>query len=144
MTGMRPIPAVQMLVSSLSRPAGNDPKRTLSFVLLNKKVNAQNSNISVTQSKKMLWYFLGITTLVSTIEVVIFAIDLAQLPSAVSLTGVVAYFMCFFGFTYFAVEEKVPFKYLLIFRFLFFGYVVNPIFWMVQSKRMGIMTTKHS
>ncbi len=98
----------------------------------------------MTQSKRVLWYLLGIATLISTFEVIFFAIDPWQLPSEVGLIGVAAYLMCFFGFSYFAVVEKVPFKYMLIILFLFFGYIVNPIFWIVQSKRMGIMMTSQS
>ncbi len=98
----------------------------------------------MTQTKRVLWYFLGAACLLSTFELILFAIDPLQSSSVGSLIGVIAYFVCFFGFSYVAVVEKVPYKYLLIFLFFFFGYVVNPIFWIVQTKRMGIMMTSQS
>ncbi len=98
----------------------------------------------MTQSKRVLWYFLGAACVVSTFEVILFAIDPLPLPSVGSLIGIIAYFVCVFGFSYFAVVEKVPYRYLLIFLFFFFGYVVNPIFWIVQSKRMGSVMTSQN
>jgi hypothetical protein len=98
----------------------------------------------MTQSKRVLWYFLGAACLLSTFELILFAIDPSRLSSGGSLIGVIAYFVCFFGFSYVAVVEKVPYKYLLIFLFFFFGYVVNPIFWIVQTKRMGILMASQS